>query len=147
MANPRRPSRHQARRLALQALYQQKLTSDTVPVLLKQFEEDLRKQHADQGYFENLVEQVIVLKEQIDQHLSEVIECPLEQVSTIELIVMRMAVYEFIGQPEVPYKVVINEALQLSKRFGSREGFKFINWVLDRLSSQLRVDEINPNTA
>lgn len=135
-------SRHQARRFALQALYQHQLTEEPAHELIDDLRELVEEHRADGVYFEQLVAGVITHQSELDARLSEIVQHPLDQLSFVDFIVMRIASYELMFSHDVPYKVVLNEALQLVKRFGSKEGFKFLNWALEKLAFRLRADEI-----
>ena len=80
---------------------------------------------------------------EIDDAFRPFIDRPLHEIDVIELAVLRLAVYELLKRPDVPYRVIINEALQLTKQFGSVEGYKFVNGILDKVARKLRVSEIN----
>ncbi|MDB6096351.1 MAG: NusB antitermination factor [Francisellaceae bacterium] len=133
--------RRKARRYSLQALYSWELSNNS----LAKVEENilLEKAHKkfDIEYFKEILYGV-------PQHLTELqdsfipyLNIGLEELDTIELTVLRIATYEFKYRLDIPYKVIINEALELTKMFGSIEGFKFVNGVLDKVSKDLRQSE------
>jgi N utilization substance protein B len=79
----------------------------------------------------------------IDAAIKPYLGRDLAEIDAIELAVLRLATYELLKRPDVPYRVIINEALELTKKFGSVEGFKFVNGVLDRVARKVREDEVN----
>jgi N utilization substance protein B len=96
----------------------------------------------DSEYFSELVHQIPKQVLEIDGYLTKAVNRRLQDLNPVELAVLRVAVYEFLHRPDVPYKVIINEALQITKTFGSTEGHKYVNGVLDTLAKELRSLEI-----
>ena len=80
--------------------------------------------------------------EEIDTHISPLISRPLAEVDPVELAVLRLGTYELLYHPEVPYRVVINEAVELVKMFGADQGYRFVNGIMDRLAASLRTVEV-----
>src|SRR3990167_5148817 len=129
-----RKQRHKARRLALQAIYQCEMT-DHKPVDLElQFREANDFSKIDETYFSKLVHGVIAQILEIDKILESVIDRKKNELNPEELSVLRLATYELLCEFEVPYKVVINEALELAKTYGAVEGFIYVNAVLDAIA-------------
>jgi len=130
--------RHNARSYAVQALYQWHYTQDPVPFLL----ENWRKEHdfsaTDAEYFAVLVSGVVSDLIPIQEALRIPVKREISDITPVELSILRLAVYELMHRFDVPYKAVINEALELSKEFGSEKSFKFVNGVLDKLAPTLR---------
>ena len=137
--------RQKARKFALQALYQWHLTKDDIVKIEEQFLtkdiKDLTK--VDVVYFNELLRGVPTNLDSIDSAIQPYLKRGIKEVDPIELSVLRIAFYELSHRPDIPFKVVINEALDLTKTFGSEEGYKFINSVLDRAANELRVAEIS----
>ncbi len=136
-------ARHRSRELALQALYEWLLTKNPVDLIEKHFLDDIGSEKVDCEYFAVLLRGGIENCSEIDQLIKPYISRPIEGISPVELSVLRLATFELAYQPSVPYRVVINEALELAKKFGASEGYRFINAVLDQISKQLRQDEMN----
>jgi len=137
-----RQLRHYARQRAIQALYQRHFQAIEADSLIRQFlsgqtVERVSKDDIDQDYFKVLVEGVITKQVAIDQAIIPLLDRPIEQLSPIELAVLRLGAYELLYQPTVPYKVAINEALELAKAFGSDKGYQYVNGVLDRLAKSV----------
>jgi N utilization substance protein B len=137
-------ARRYARQYALQGLYQWQI-SHTLPADIEaQFlvYQQMSKK-TDLVYFKDLLHQVPLLSHEIDDFISPHIRRPLDEIDPIELTILRISVYELKNRLDIPYRVVINEALELTKKFGSIEGYKFVNGVLDQVARQLRTIEIN----
>ena len=132
--NPRRL----ARSLALQAIYQWQFTDDSPSEIEDQFLHKEPLEEVDVPYFLNLLHQIPRKVEILDQRIIPILDRPMTQLNPIELAILRIGVYELLYCPSVPYKVVIDEALRLAKAFGSIEGFKYVNAVLDKVAKILR---------
>jgi N utilization substance protein B len=136
-------ARHNARRYALQAMYQWQIANTAI----NDIETEFLKYHIDKkfdlAYFKELIHGVPECRNEIDQEMLPFLIRPLNEIDPIELSVLRIAIYELIKRPDVPYRVIINEALELTKKFGSVEGHKFVNGLLDKIAKKNRVDEIN----
>ena len=127
--------RHWSRRLALQALYQWQLNDSSVDELLAQFIEDENWHKVDKDYFVDLIRESINQKNKLTDIFSSHLDLALDQIDPIENAILLLATYEIIHKPETPTKVVLSEAINLCKKFGSVEGYKFINGVLDKVAS------------
>lgn len=136
-------ARHKARELALQAIYQWQLTSDSLLDIELQFHEDNDMSKVDTDYFSELLHKIPKHLTEIDSHIEKVLDRPFQDLNPVELAVIRIAVYELIYRGDVPYKVIINEALQITKTFGASEGFKYVNGVLDKIAKELRPLEVS----
>ena len=135
--------RHAARRLAMQAIYAWELAGQDLPELLAQFAQDPDYLKTDQDYFATLVRGVITKLDTLDQHLKPQLTRPLDQIDPVELAILRIATFELLQQMEVPFRVVLNEAVGLTKKFGAAEAHKFVNGVLDKLVPDLRKLEMS----
>ena len=122
-----------SRRIALQALYQWQFTHDTAQELLEQYQNDEYWPKSDPEYISSLVNGCIDQTEDIDQHILSVSEYSIDKIDPIELAALRLAVYEIIHCQQIPEKVIIAEAIRLCKKFGSDEGFRLVNVILDKL--------------
>jgi N utilization substance protein B len=134
-------ARYFARRFALQALYQWEITQTPVAMLEAQFLANADIQKADVSYFREILRGVIHQYEMLDKRMEPFLDRSLGSLNYIELAVLRIAVYELSERFDVPYRVIINEALELTKQFGTVEGYKFVNGVLDKVAKTLRVDD------
>ena len=134
-------TRSVARKLALQALYRWQLNDSPWQDLVQEFGEAEDMTRADADYFRTLVEGVWRAREELDARLANFSDREPRLLDPVERAVLLIALYELSAQPEVPYRVAINEAVVLAKRFGATDGFKFVNAVLDRAARALRPDE------
>lgn len=140
MPNPSKPaaplnlmqSRRLARQRGLQALYQWELNPGPVRDLLEQFMATQDMDKVDVEYFTELVRQSVALTDELDGRLSGYLDIPLVQLDPVERCILRLAAYELTRRLEIPYRVIISEAVALAKKFGAEEGHKFINGVLDK---------------
>jgi len=128
--------RHWSRRLALQALYQWQISGHDVDELLAQFVEDENWEKADKDYFVDLLSESIAQNEEITAVFTPFLNLPSEQIDPIENAVLLYATYEILHKQETPTKVILSEAINLCKKFGSIDGYKFINGVLDKVALQ-----------
>lgn len=136
-------ARHAARRVALQALYQWQLTGDSPKDILAQFREERPLKGADLGYFRELTLGVPEELARLDAAVEPFLDRPMDRVDPVERAVLRLATYELMQCLDVPYRVVINEAVDLAKVFGAEQGHRFVNGVLDKAVRSLREAEIN----
>ncbi len=141
---PMNPSyRSKARHFGMQALYQWSITQNTLNVIEAEFHTDNDMSKVDVEYFHELVHKVPEnLTEIENDFLPFVNNMSLDKIDPVTLALLRMSCYELRYRVDVPYKVVINESLRLSKKFGATDSFKFINGVLDKVSSRLRPAEL-----
>jgi transcription antitermination protein NusB len=130
-----------ARKLALQALYRWQLNACPWQDLVAEFREAEDMPRADAGYFRTLVEGVWRDHQQLEGRLATFADREPRLLDPIEHAVLLIGLYELSARPEVPYRVAINEAVGLAKRFGATDGHKFVNAVLDRAARELRPHE------
>ena len=136
-------ARRNARRYALQAMYQWQLANTDVLQIETEFMGTQINKPTDLAYFKELIYGVPREQLAVDAAITPYLGRPFNELDPIELTVLRIATYELIYRLDVPYRVVINEALELAKKFGSVEGYKFVNGVLDRVAKKERATEIN----
>ena len=127
-------ARHKARSLALQAIYQWQLVADDIVNIKMQFVDKINSKKVDAEYFNDLLDGVIKNVGAIDEVIMPLLDRKIRDLDAVELAVLRLATYELMMRLDVPYKVVINEALELTKNFGSIEGYKYVNGVLDKVA-------------
>jgi transcription antitermination protein NusB len=130
-----------ARRLAVQALYRWQINSGSWQELVQEFAADPDMARAEQPYFEALVRGVVDDTAALEAALQPCLDRPAAHLDPVERAVLLVATHELMCQPEVPFRVVINEAVSLTRRFGATDGYKFVNGVLDRLARGLRPDQ------
>jgi len=134
-------ARSRARRRALQAIYAWQMSGTSVRSVIEQFRHEQDMQIADLEYFEDLVRGVDAHHVELDSGLAPFLDRDIEQVDPIERAALRLAAYEFKYRPDVPYRVVLNEAIELAKRFGAEHGHTYVNGVLDKLAREWRAAE------
>jgi N utilization substance protein B len=135
-------ARSRARRRALQALYAWQLSDSPIDRVIEQFRAEQDMDIADLEYFEALVRGVAQHAEELDAVLSKFIDRTMAQVDPIERAVLRIAGFELAYRADVPYRVVINEAIETTKRFGAEHGHTYVNGVLDRAAAEWRAQEM-----
>lgn len=133
--------RSRARRRALQAIYAWQISGGNAESLLAQFAHEQAHEVADLAYFENLLRGVLDHRRDLDEALTPFVDRGVEEVDAIERAVLRVAAYELRYRLDVPYRVVINEAIETAKRFGSEHGHTYVNGVLDRAAVEWRKAE------
>ena len=134
-------ARSLSRRLAMQALYQWQMTEQSSSELLNQYAQDEGYPEVDADYFAEVLRGVTGEGEALDLALGELIDRPVAQLDPIEHAVLLIGMYELAHRTEVPYRVVINEGVELAKKFGATDGHKFVNAVLDRAARSMRAAE------
>lgn len=136
-------TRSRARRLALQALYRWQMNQDDPDVITLQFYQNPLAERSDMDYFSLLFRGVIDHITQIDEKLQPYMDCRMERVDPVERAALRIGMFELAYTRDVPNSVAINEAIELAKMFGSDEGFRFVNAVLDKVSKASGQKEIH----
>lgn len=134
-------ARSLARKLAMQALYQWQLTQQTAAEIKQQYLESEDSAGVDEDHFVELLTQVIARNEQITGALKPFVDRPLEQLDPVEAAILMIGMYELQQRLDIPYRVVINEGVDLCKRFGATDAHKYINAVLDRAAREIRAAE------
>lgn len=129
----------------LQALYQMQIAGHSSTELLRQFHEQVAYERVDQEYFDEQLPAIIKAQESLEKTIDELIDRPLEQLDPVELGILLIGTYELESRTEIPYKVVINECINLAKRFGAIDGHKYINACLDVAAQSLRKIEVQAN--
>lgn len=136
--NPASMRRAVARKLAVQALYRWQINASPWQDVVNEFaaDEDMRK--ADRGYFNKLITDICTGSEALDTALAGWMDRKPAELDPVEHAVLWVGAHELQSAPDVPYRVVINEAVGLAKRFGATDGHKFVNAVLDAAARELR---------
>ncbi|MFZ6047594.1 transcription antitermination factor NusB [Pseudomonas sp. CR3202] len=135
-------ARRQARSLAMQALYSWHIAGQPLNEIEAQFRVDNDFSSVDGAYFHEILHGVPRLKTEIDEAFLPCLDRALEEVDPVELAILRLSTYELMQRVDVPYRVVINEGIELAKVFGATDGHKFVNGVLDKLAPRLRAAEV-----
>ena len=134
-----------ARQAALQALYQWSLNREEPYEIIKQFQLENRLQSVDVALFNELVTQVVQQVDQLDALYKPYLDRSTALINPVEKAILRLGAYELKVKLEIPYKVVLNESVELAKRFGAEESHKYINGVLDKVAQDLRSLEFQNN--
>ncbi|WKE64914.1 transcription antitermination factor NusB [Gallaecimonas kandeliae] len=124
--------RRKARRLALQALYQWQMTKDPIAEVEHQFLTEQDMNEVDVDYFRDLIVGVATHTDELDTILTNYVSRPLDDVDLVEKAALRLGLYELTRRKDVPYKVALNEAIELAKTFAAEDSHKFVNGVLDK---------------
>ena len=127
----------------MQALYQWLMAGAPLTDIEAEFRAEYDFKHVDLEYFQVLLHEIPARADALDEMLAPLLDRPLEDLDPIEHTLLRMGLYELDQRIDVPYKVVINEAVGLAKKFGATDGHKYINGVLDRAARQLRKLEVS----
>ena len=134
MTTKKKPSgRHHARCCVMQALYQWQFKHHCAQEIIQQYLQDGRLNHQDFNFFAQLFQGTIDHQQLVDDTIKLQLDRQLTDLTPVELAILRLAVYELLYCKEVPRKVVINEAIEIAKQFGSIESYKYINGVLDKI--------------
>ena len=135
-------ARTNARKAAVQALYQWQMTGQSLIEIERQFLEEERLKDAQKSYFTELFHGVPKNLEVIDQALSEFVDRPVDMIDPVERAILRIGVYELVNRLDMPYRVVLNEGINLAKYFGADGSHKYVNGILDKVAQQKRAIEI-----
>lgn len=134
-------SRQKARAAAVQVMFEWQFAANDIAVIKNRYLETLNPKKVDVAYFQDLVMGVVQHLEVIDEIIIPVLDRKFTELNQVEKAILRLAVYELKYHLEVPYKVVINEALELAKTFGSIEGYKYVNGVLDKIVQATKITQ------
>ena len=135
-------ARTRARELLVQALYQMQLAGHSCSELLEQFHLQAAYQRVDKEFFDEVLPSIITSQSDLESTIDDLIDRPLEQLDPVERAVLLIGIFELQSRIDVPYRVVINEGVNLAKRFGALDGHKYINACLDAAAQTLRSVEI-----
>ena len=132
-------ARHRARAIALQALYAWKLAGGDALAHARTLE---GWERCDQRLAEEFLVEVPKNFESLEQKITPYLDRSLASLSPVERVILLIGTYEFVARPETPFKVVLNEAIELGKSYGGTDGHKFVNGVLEKLAGELRSEEV-----
>ena len=134
--------RQKARKLLVQALYQAHLNHADAGEIIAQFLTENDTSKFDQTYFEQILKGILREQAQIDAHIKNYLDRTVELLNPVEFAVLRLSTYEFLHCLDIPFRVVIDEAISLCKTYGAVEGHRYVNGVLHQLASELRGEEV-----
>ena len=135
-------ARTRARELVLQALYQKQIAGHDCGELVAQFHEQAAYQRVDQVFFDETLKAICKSQADLEVSIAGLIDRPLKQLDPVELGILLIGVFELQSRIDIPYRVVINEGVNLAKRFGATDGHKYVNACLDNAAQSLRQVEI-----
>ena len=135
-------AKSKARRCAVQALYQWQMTGQNLSTIEREFQEDQRLKNAQKSYFADLFHGVPKNLDKIDASMLDFVDRDVEKLDPVERAILRIGVYELLQKPEIPYRVVINEGVELAKCFGADGSHRYVNGVLDKVAQIQRKLEI-----
>lgn len=135
-------ARRRAREFAMQGIYEWQMNQLPALEIEKHLKENEFLKKADQTLFKALLYGVLEANAHIDEVLSPFFDRASDEVSPVERAILRLATFEILQHAETPYPVIINEAIELAKTFGSNDGHRFVNGVLDRLALEIRPEEV-----
>ncbi len=133
--------RKRARKMVLQALYQWHLGQASISQIEAEFRTDNDFAKIDEAYFVEVFRAIPKSISELDRQFDVMLDRSIDEVDPIEICLLRMGTYELMHRIDVPYRVVINEAVELAKQFGGTDGHKYVNSVLDKLGPRLRAAE------
>lgn len=134
-------ARRQARSLAMQALYQWHMAGQALNEIEAQFYVDNDFKKVDTEYFKTILHAVPAKVTEIDDAFAPLLDRPIQEIDPVELAILRLATFELLERIDIPYRVVINEGVELAKVFGATDGHKFVNGILDKLAPKVRTAE------
>lgn len=135
--------RHKARHYAMQALYQWQMSQNPLQQIEQQFRSEFDFSQVDLEFFQELLHRIPAQVGELDALFAPFLDRTIKELTPIELALLRMGTYELAHRIDVPFKVAINEAVSLAKKFGAAESHKYINGVLDNVAKQTRAVEIS----
>jgi N utilization substance protein B len=135
-------SRKIAREFTLQGVYAWLVGGADVTLIIANLKDDEQFKRADEAYFRTLIYGVIKEEDMLGVRISPLLDRPLAELSPIERGILLIGAYELLHSPDVPWRVAINEGVELAKKFGGTDGHKYINGVLDKLAQDVRAVEI-----
>ena len=136
-------ARTNARKAAVQALYQWQMTGQSLVEIDRQFLEEERLKDAQKSYFTELFHGVPKNLQVIDETLTQFVDRPVDTIDPVERAILRIGTYELLNRLDMPYRVIINEGINLAKYFGADGSHKYVNGILDKVAQQKRTVEIN----
>ncbi len=134
--------RSRARRYIVQALYEWQVSGNAPKEIEQQFLIEHHTRKFDRPYFNELLNGIAAQVEELDAQISPLSDRPYDEVGIVEKAILRLGCYELKNRIDIPYRVVINEAIELTKTFGAEEAYRFVNGTMDKLAENLRQAEV-----
>ena len=145
MSPANKSPRRRAREFALQGVYHWLLNQSALTAIESQMAEVGGFDKCDRDLFVGLLRGTVTNAAELQVAFAPYIERPLKEISPVERGILLISTFELVHRPETPYRVIINEAIELAKGYGGTDGHKFVNGVLDKLAARLRPDEVEAN--
>jgi N utilization substance protein B len=144
-AQPYSPrARIRARRTAVQAYYQWLINKQPISAVILEFENDRAElKKADKAYFQDLLQGMSGHASELEGLLVPLLDRPLAEINPVERSILTLGIYELEHHPELPWRIIVNEAIELAKMFGAEQSYKYINGVLDQAARKIRAGEIS----
>jgi N utilization substance protein B len=136
-------SRRKSRELALKGLYQYLLSPKELRLIVREMADEADFARADETYFRSLLEGVFEQMPELDSRIAQFLDRPIAELSPIEHAILLISAYELIFDVSIPYRVAINEGVELAKSYGGTDGHKYVNGVLDKLAAEARPTEVS----
>ena len=130
----------------MQAIYQWQVGGQAIAEVESQFLDEQDLEQADVAYFSELVQCVPAHAAELDAHMAPFLDRPVAELDPVELAILRIGICELAYHPEIPFRVVINEAVELAKVFGAEQSHRYINGVMDKVARGLRRSELKMQT-
>jgi N utilization substance protein B len=140
-------ARRRAREFALQGIYQWLLSGNPVPLIEEHIEQTTGFDKADREFFVGLIRGTVGQMDDLQAEFAPFIHREVRELSPVERAILLLATFELKHHIEIPYRVVINEAIELAKSYGGTDGHRFVNGVLDKLANHLRAIEVDTTRA
>jgi N utilization substance protein B len=140
---PAKSPRRRARELAMQGIYQWRLSGADAAQVIQRMQDEKNLGRYDVELFDKLLRGVLAQHEELCTALTPHLDRAPDELSPVEFSILLLAAFEMLKQPETPYRVIINEAVELAKTYGGTDGHKFVNGVLDKLAVQSRSAEVS----
>ena len=134
-------NRRKSRELVLKGIYQLFLNQKELRLIIRELADEPEFDNADEDYFHQLIEGVYAQLPELDRRLVTYLDRPINELSPIEHAVLCISAYELIFDASIPYRVAINEGVELAKSYGGTDGHKYVNGVLDKLAAEVRPNE------
>ncbi|PKO93460.1 MAG: transcription antitermination factor NusB [Betaproteobacteria bacterium HGW-Betaproteobacteria-1] len=135
-------NRRKSRELALKGIYQGLMNQSEVRKIIRDMADDVDFHRADEAFFRQLIEGVAEHMQDLEQRIAVYVDRQVAELSPVEHAILCLSAYELIYDPTIPYRVVINEGVELAKIYGGIDGHKYVNGVLDKLAAEARPQEV-----
>jgi transcription antitermination protein NusB len=136
-------NRRKSRELVLKGLYQLLLSPKELRLIVREMADEADFSRADETYFRSLLEGVYDQVPELDRRIAQFLDRPIAELSPIEHAILLISAYELIFDVSIPYRVAINEGVELAKLYGGTDGHKYVNGVLDKLAAEARPSEVS----